>query len=71
MLDPATLVRTISYTNTKGAAFNNTVEEILHHMVMHGMYHRGQVARGVRQAGGVPLPTDFIVYVREVTQPSS
>ena len=48
-----------------GASFTNTVEEILHHVVMHGMYHRGQVALGVRHAGGTPLATDFIAFLRE------
>jgi len=58
------LARQISYSRSDGPTFTNTVEEILHQLVLHGMYHRGQVARGVRQGGGTPLPTDFIVFVR-------
>lgn len=68
-LTPGELARTISYTNTTGASFTNTVEAILHHVVMHGMYHRGQVALGVRQAGGTPLATDFIAFLREAEAP--
>ena len=64
VLDASELARPITYTNTKGDTFTNPVEEILHHAVMHGMYHRGQVARAVRQAGGTPLSTDFILFLR-------
>jgi uncharacterized damage-inducible protein DinB len=65
-LTPTTLTREVRYTNTKGASFSNSVEEVLHHVAMHGMYHRGQVAMRVRELGGTPLATDFIAYVREV-----
>ena len=65
-LNPLELARPVSYSNSTGDAFTSTVEEMLHQVVLHGMYHRGQVARGVRLAGGTPLPTDFIRYVREV-----
>ena len=63
-MSPAALAREIAYSRSDGPTFTNTVEEILHQLVLHGMYHRGQVARGVRQGGGTPLPTDFIVFVR-------
>jgi uncharacterized damage-inducible protein DinB len=68
-LTDAELARTISYTNTKAASFTNSVDDILHHVVMHGMYHRGQVALGVRHAGGAPLATDFVAYLREASEP--
>lgn len=68
-LTPEALARVVRYTNTKGASFANTVEEILHHVVMHGMYHRGQVALGVRQGGGTPFATDFIAFMREAEEP--
>jgi len=68
-LTDAELARTISYTNTKGVSFTNSVDDILQHVAMHGMYHRGQVALGVRQAGGTPLATDFVAYLREASEP--
>jgi DinB family len=34
------------------------------HVVMHGTYHRGQIAAEVRAAGGAPEYTDFIHAVR-------
>lgn len=58
------LQRTIAYTNSAGLAFESTMEDMLLQVVLHGCYHRGQVAMVVRGAGGEPLPTDYIAFVR-------
>lgn len=63
-LGPADLAREISYVNSAGHRFTSTVEDILIHTAMHGSYHRGQVARALRQAGAVPEPTDYIAFIR-------
>jgi uncharacterized damage-inducible protein DinB len=55
---------TVSYTNTKGEAWTNTVEEILTHVPVHSAYHRGQIASDVRGAGMTPALTDYIHAVR-------
>ena len=55
----------VSYTNSKGEAWTNTVEEILTHVVIHSAYHRGQIASDVRASGGVPAYTDYIHAVRQ------
>ena len=59
------LAETVSYTNSKGEAWTNTVEEILTHVVIHSAYHRGQIASDVRASGGVPAYTDYIHAVRQ------
>lgn len=59
--DPA---REVSYRTTKGEAFRSTVADILTHVVIHGAYHRGQIARCVREGSGVPASTDFILAAR-------
>ncbi len=59
------LQRKVRYRNSKGDAFENTVEDILMHVALHGSYHRGQVARIVRGEGGAPQPTDYIFFIRE------
>lgn len=64
-LSTADLQRPMRYRNSKGDEFVNTVEDVLIHLALHGAYHRGQAARIVRGEGGVPLPTDYIFYVRE------
>lgn len=58
------LGRGITYRNSAGDTFTSTVEDILLHVAMHGAYHRGQVARALRQAGAVPEPTDYIAFIR-------
>jgi uncharacterized damage-inducible protein DinB len=55
----------IPYTNSKGEAWTNTVEEILTHVVIHSAYHRGQIASDVRASGGVPAYTDYIHAARQ------
>jgi len=60
--DPA---RTVPYTNTRGDRFENTVGDILLQLLLHGAYHRGQIAADVRAHGGEPAVTDFIHATRE------
>jgi uncharacterized damage-inducible protein DinB len=62
---PDAFTQTIPYTNSKGEAWTNTVEEILIHIVIHSAYHRGQIASDVRANGGVPAYTDYIHAVRQ------
>jgi uncharacterized damage-inducible protein DinB len=54
----------ISYTNTKGQTFNNSIRDILFHAINHSTYHRGQIATELRQNGMEPLNTDYIFYKR-------
>ena len=57
--------RPVSYQSLAGVCYITPLEDILIHVSHHGMYHRGQIALLVRAAGGVPLPTDYIVFQRE------
>ena len=59
--DPA---RSIEYRNSKGEPWSSRVEEVLMHVVMHGAYHRGQIATLIRQAGKTPAYTDYIQATR-------
>ena len=54
----------ISYRNSKGELWNNTVQDILTHVVLHSGYHRGQIAGVMRAGGQTPAYTDFIHAVR-------
>lgn len=56
--------RPVAYTNSKGEPWASRVEEILMHVLLHGAYHRGQLAMMVRKAGGQPVLTDFIHAIR-------
>lgn len=59
------LLHSISYTNTEGEAWRNTVSDILSHVIMHSVYHRGQIAAAIRNSGGEPAYTDYIHAVRK------
>lgn len=63
-LDARSLGEQVAYVNSAGQAFRSTRLEILLHVALHGMYHRGQVALLVRRSGGEPVPTDFIAFAR-------
>ena len=58
------LQRGITYRNSAGDQFTSTLEAILTHVMMHGSYHRGQVASLIRAAGDTPSPTDYIFFAR-------
>ncbi|MGQ2985208.1 DinB family protein [Flavobacterium sp.] len=55
----------VSYVNSQGAAFVNTVGEILLHAGNHSTYHRGQIATDCKEHGIEPLVTDYIFYKRQ------
>lgn len=63
-LDESELARKVSYTNSKGEPWTSTVGDILMHVVLHGGYHRGQIASELRAAGFTPAYTDYIEAVR-------
>ena len=65
-LNDAELSRGVTYTNSAGQTFTNTVRDILLHVAMHGQYHRGKVNLLLRQAGQTPAATDYIAFVRGV-----
>jgi uncharacterized damage-inducible protein DinB len=55
----------ILYTTMKGIAMENTVGDILFHVVNHSTYHRGQIAVEFRSTGIEPLVTDYVFYRRK------
>lgn len=64
--DPANLEKLIQYRNQRGEEFRTSLLDILTHVVIHGSYHRGQVARIIGRAGGKAADTDFIIFARDV-----
>lgn len=62
--DEASLKENVHYVNTKGLPFDNTVEDILAHVINHSTYHRAQLARMLRQEDIQPPVTDFIAFRR-------
>lgn len=54
----------VAYTNQSGQPFRTTVRDILTQVTLHGQYHRGQINRALREAGGTPAGIDFITFAR-------
>ena len=54
----------IHYTNSKGDSFDNTVVDIITHVINHGTHHRGEILILMKEEGFVLPNIDFITYVR-------
>lgn len=54
----------VTYVNSAGREFTNSVADVLLHVALHGQYHRGKVNVLLRRAGHAPAPVDFIAHVR-------
>ena len=63
-LTPERNERAITYRSSAGDEYTSSLGDILMHVVLHGAYHRGQIAASVRSAGDTPIPTDYIVFAR-------
>lgn len=70
-MGPEDLDRRVTYRNSEGREFHTPAGEILLHVMLHGSYHRGQIALRLREAGEEPVNTDFITFVREEPGPRS
>ena len=56
---------TVTYKNSKGIEYSNSIYDILTHVSFHSAYHRGQIAKEVRRLNKEPVPTDYILFIRE------
>ena len=65
-LESEALNTVITYHNSKGKLFENKAADILTHVIIHGAYHRAQIALLLRQHGEEPPVTDFIFYQRRM-----
>jgi uncharacterized damage-inducible protein DinB len=63
-LKEADLTREVSYTNSSGDAFTNTISDVLTHVALHGVHHRGQIAASLRSNEIDPPALDFIRFAR-------
>ena len=54
--------RRVDYVNTKGEKFNNSIKDIVTHVINHSTYHRAQIAQKVTLLGEKHAITDYIFY---------
>lgn len=53
------------YRSSTGLGFENTFRELLTHVLMHSATHRGNIIVRLREDGGEPPETDYVIYLRE------
>lgn len=58
--------RPVHYQIMNGEYQRNTLAEILHHLLLHSAYHRGQIAQLLAPMVPKVPSTDFIFYVRDL-----
>lgn len=64
--DDEGLGQIVKYRTSEGVAVQNTFREVLTHVLLHSMNHRGQVNAAIRADHFTPISTDYIIYCREV-----
>lgn len=65
-LGEADLEKPVPYRNTRNQEFTSRIVDILTHVVIHGAYHRGQIAKVLGASAGSAVSTDFITFARNV-----
>ena len=58
------LLRSCSYTNSRGEQFTNRILDALTQLILHAAHHRGQISWEIRRSGSVPAAVDYIQAVR-------
>lgn len=56
--------KTVTYINSAGDTFTNSVSDVVTHVALHGVHHRGQIAASLRANGIDPPALDFIRFAR-------
>jgi uncharacterized damage-inducible protein DinB len=64
IIESDSMERMVQFSNSKGEQFSLGLEHILFHVIIHGQHHRAQIAKIIRESGGIPKPTDYIFYIR-------
>ena len=54
-----------AYKNSGGAAFENSLRELVTHVLLHSATHRGNIILKLREEGFTPPKIDYIIYLRE------
>ncbi len=63
-LESENLDKVITYKNSTGVAFTNSITDILTHLINHGTHHRAQAGQVVKNTGFKLPNTDYITYLR-------
>lgn len=56
--------KAVTYKNTMGQEFQNSISELIQQIVNHGTYHRGNITTILRYLGYKGIQTDYIAFLR-------
>ena len=65
-LQPEDFDKPIIYKTLKGDGFQNTLSDIIAHVINHGTHHRAQIGQYLKNAGAKLPATDYILFVRDI-----
>ena len=54
----------IFYTDSEGKKWENTINQIITHVINHSTHHRGEIVRLLRERGIEVPQTDYLFYMR-------
>lgn len=60
------LDKDVSPEHPKFGRLETNIGELVHHVVNHGTYHRGNITAMIRQQGFASVPTDYVFYLYEI-----
>ena len=60
LLDQLDYTTILSYTDSKGKAYQKEIGTILFHIVNHSTYHRGQLMSELKLQGVIPVSLDYV-----------
>lgn len=63
--DEEGLNKKYAYNNIKGDAFEDSLYDILFHVINHSTHHRAQISKILRQHDIAPPVMDYIAYLRK------
>ena len=55
----------VKYKTSQGVPHENTVRDLLTHVLLHSSIHRGNIVLKMREEGCEPPKIDYILYLRE------
>jgi uncharacterized damage-inducible protein DinB len=64
-LNEKELQTAVSYINSRGNSYENTLAQIMTHVINHATYHRAQIASLLRAENINPPLTDYIAFFRQ------
>jgi len=65
------LAAEVHFRLLNGDSHTYPLAEIMRHVVNHASYHRGQVTTMLRQLDQIPLPSDYLLFLRENNESKS